>query len=104
MALCATRFETSTMSEGLTYITANSKIVPGVYYQSIPKSKKITVISKRGVHAHKNKNLTNRVKSYKKGTRLTVKKLVKHNLTTRYQLKNGTYVTANRKLVIQGNH
>ncbi|EHO45245.1 DUF5776 domain-containing protein [Lentilactobacillus kisonensis] len=44
------------------------------------------------------------VKSYKKGTHLSVKKLVKHNLTTRYQLSNGTYVTANKKLVIQGNY
>ncbi|WP_439646222.1 DUF5776 domain-containing protein [Lentilactobacillus kisonensis] len=33
-----------------------------------------------------------------------VKKLDKHNLTTRYQLSNGSYVTANKKLVIEGNH
>ncbi|WP_367334092.1 BspA family leucine-rich repeat surface protein [Lentilactobacillus sp.] len=86
------------------YITANWKFVRGVYYQSVPKNKVITVISKKGVHAYKNKNLTGRVKSYKKGTRLTVKKLVKHNLTTRYQLSNGMFVTANKKLVIQGKY
>lgn len=86
------------------YITANWKFVRGVYYQSVPKNKTITVISKKGVHAYKNKNLTGRVKSYKKGTRLTVKKIVTHNLTTRYVLSNGTFVTANKKLVIQGKY
>ncbi|WP_404819111.1 DUF5776 domain-containing protein [Lentilactobacillus parakefiri] len=30
--------------------------------------------------------------------------MVKHNLTTRYQLTNGYYVTANKKLIIQGNY
>lgn len=86
------------------YITANWKYVRGVYYQSVPKNKTITIISKKGVHAYRNKNLTGRVKSYKKGTHLTVKKLVKHNLTTRYLLSNGLFVTANKKLVIQGQY
>lgn len=86
------------------YITASRKFVVPVYYKSVPKNKKITIISKRGVHAYRNANLTNRVKHYKKGVRLTVKKIVKHNLTTRYQLLNGNYVTANKKLVIQGNY
>lgn len=86
------------------YITANTKFVVRVYYQTVPKNKKITVISKKGVNAYKKANLTKKTKHYKKGTRLTVKKLVKHNLTTRYQLTNGRYVTANKKLVIQGNY
>lgn len=86
------------------YITANRKYVVNVYYQTLPSNKRITVIGKKGVHAYKNASLTGRAKSYKIGTRLTVKKLVKHNLTTRYQLSNGYYVTANKKLVIQGNY
>lgn len=85
------------------YITANSKYVVNVYYKTMPKNKKITVIAK-SVHAYKSESLTGRVKTYKKGARLTVKKIVKHNLTTRYQLSNGDYVTANKKLVIQGNY
>lgn len=85
------------------YITANPKYVVNVYYKTMPKNKKITVIAKN-VHAYKNQNLTGRTKTYKKGTHLTVKKLVKHNLTSRYQLSNGYYVTANKKLVIQGNY
>ncbi|MEK2587155.1 DUF5776 domain-containing protein [Lentilactobacillus buchneri] len=30
--------------------------------------------------------------------------MVKYHLTTRYQLTNGDYITANKKLIIQGNH
>ncbi|WP_243674594.1 DUF5776 domain-containing protein [Lentilactobacillus kisonensis] len=85
------------------YITANPNYVSSVYYQSVPKNKKITVIAKKGVHAYKNQSLTGRTKSYKKGAHLTVKKVVKHNLTTRYQLNNGYYVSASKKLVIQEN-
>ena len=69
----------------------------------MPKSHKITVINKKGIHAYKNVNLTGRAKTFKKGTHVTVKSFEKHNLTTRYKLSNGTYITANKKLVIQGN-
>lgn len=86
------------------YITASRKYVVPVYYASVPKSKKITVISPKGVNTYKSANLTGKAKHYKKGVCLTVKKLVKHNLTTRYQLSNGHYVTANKKLIIQGNY
>ena len=86
------------------YITANPKFVMNVYYQTMPKNRKITVISKRGIHAYRNANLTGHAKTYKKGTRLTVKRLVKHNLTTRYRLSNGTYISANKKMIIQGNY
>ncbi|ORN09663.1 bacterial Ig-like domain-containing protein [Lentilactobacillus parabuchneri] len=86
------------------YITANRKYVTKVYYQSIPWDKTITVISPNGVHSYKHKNLTERAKTYKKGTHLRVKAIVKHNLTTRYKLTNGHYITANKKLVIQGKY
>lgn len=86
------------------YITANPKYVVNVYYKGMPKNNKITVISKKGIHSYKNKDLTGRTGTYKKGTHLRVKKIVKHNLTTRYQLTNGDYVTANKKLVIQGTY
>lgn len=86
------------------YITADSKFVVPVYYQSMPKNKKIIIINKKGVNAYKDANLTKRVKNYKKGTRLTVKKIVKHNLASRYQLSNGDYMTANKKLIVQGDY
>ncbi len=70
----------------------------------MPKDKSITVIAKKGVNAYQNANLTKKAKNYKKGTHLKVKKIVRHNLTSRYQLSNGDYITGNKKLVIQGNH
>ncbi|MGP3641095.1 DUF5776 domain-containing protein [Lentilactobacillus hilgardii] len=86
------------------YITASRKYVVPVYYASVPKSKKVTVIAKKGINTYKSANLTGKAKHYKNGVRLTVKKLVKHNLTTRYQLSNGNYITANKKLIIAGNY
>lgn len=86
------------------YITASRKYVVNVYYKTMPKNKQITVISKKGVHAYKSINLSGKARTYKNGKHLRVKKIVKHNLTTRYQLSNGYYVTANKKLVIQGNY
>lgn len=86
------------------YITANNKYVVPVYYASMPKNKKVTIISKKGVNAYRNVNLTKKVKHYKKGAHLKVKKIVKHNLTSRYVLSNGDYMTGNKKLVIQGNY
>ena len=86
------------------YISANPKYVVNVYYKTMPKDNKITVVNKKGIHAYKHVNLTGQVKTFKKGTHLTVKSFEKHNLTTRYKLSNGTYITANKKLVIQGNY
>ncbi|MGF2385590.1 DUF5776 domain-containing protein [Lentilactobacillus otakiensis] len=86
------------------YITAKKNYVLNVYYQTMPKNKTITVIDKKGVNSYKTVSLKGKSTHYKKGTRLHVKKLVKHDLTTRYQLTNGHYVSANKKLVIQGNY
>ncbi|GHP13587.1 hypothetical protein YK48G_10120 [Lentilactobacillus fungorum] len=86
------------------YITANRKFVVPVYYASMPKDKQVTVISKNGANAYRNVNLTKKVKHYKKGAHLKVKKIVKHNLTSRYVLSNGDYLTGNKKLVIQENN
>ncbi|PAL01205.1 hypothetical protein B8W96_02870 [Lentilactobacillus parakefiri] len=86
------------------YITANRKYVVNVYYKASKKNQTVTVINKNGVHVYKTKDLTGKVKTYKKGAHFKAKRLVRHNLTTRYELKNGNYVTANKKLVIQGNY
>ncbi|MGF2385147.1 DUF5776 domain-containing protein [Lentilactobacillus otakiensis] len=83
------------------YITANWQYVRPVYYQS--KHKTLTVINPTGVNAYQNKNLSGKVKNFKQGTKLKVKGFVTHNLTTRYVLMNGTFITGNRKLVIAGN-
>ena len=84
------------------YITASQKYVRPVYYAT--KHATITVINPRGVNAYRKANLTGKVKNYRQGTVLRVKGIVKHNLTTRYVLSNGGYITANRKLVNMGRH
>lgn len=84
------------------YITASWQYVRPVYYAT--KHTQITVISPKGVNAYKRENLTGKVKNYKQGSVLKVKGIVTHNLTTRFILTNGKYVTANRKLVNMGRH
>lgn len=84
------------------YITASTKYVLPVYYQSNHKT--LTVINPRGVNEYRQKNLTGKVKNYRQGTVLKVRGFVRHNLTTRYQLSNGHYITGNRKLVISGQY
>ncbi|WP_061776292.1 DUF5776 domain-containing protein [Levilactobacillus senmaizukei] len=80
------------------YITAKQAYVVNVYYQA--KHKKIQVINAKGINSYQQKSLKTKRVHYKKGQFLKVKKLVRHNRTTRYQLTNGQYVTANKKLVI----
>lgn len=84
------------------YITNKYNYVRPAYYQGMHK--KLTVINPNGVNSYKKKNLTKKVKNYPQGKLLKVKKIVKHNLTTRYVLTNGRYITGNRKLVIMNYH
>jgi len=82
------------------YVTTKSAFVQSAYYQQ--KSAKITIIAPDGVNAYKNKDLSRQTKHYRQGQALTVVRKVTHNLTTRYVLKDGRYITANRKLVQSG--
>lgn len=82
------------------YITANRKFVTPTYYRQA--AKRVTVINPQGVNAYRRKSLTNKATHYRQGQLLAVKKIVKHNLTTRYVLTNGHYITANKKLVQKG--
>lgn len=84
------------------YITASQKYVRPVYYAT--KHSTISVINPRGVNAYRKANLTKKARSYRQGTVLHVRRIVTHNLTTRYVLTNGDYITANRKLVNMGRH
>lgn len=82
------------------YVTANAKYTSRVYYAT--KQKTITVINPKGVNAYSKKNLTNKKAHYRQGQVLKVKKIVNQNLTTRFVLSNGRYVTANKLLVKTG--
>lgn len=82
------------------YITARWAYIRPVYYQS--KHKTLTVINPRGVNEYRAADLSGKVRNFKQGQVLHVKKFVHHNLTTRYVLTNGHYITGNRKLVQMG--
>lgn len=82
------------------YITAQYAYVRPVYYHS--KHQILTVINPTGVNEYTKENLTGKIKNFKQGTQLKVKGFIKHNLTTRYLLSNGHYITGNRKLVFAG--
>lgn len=82
------------------YVTANAKYTSRVYYAT--KQKTITVINPKGINAYGKKNLTNKKAHYRQGQVLKVKKIVKQNLTTRFVLNNGRYITANKLLVKTG--
>ncbi|KRL74318.1 hypothetical protein FD08_GL001810 [Lentilactobacillus parakefiri DSM 10551] len=82
------------------YITADWQSVRPVYYAK--RHSTMTVISPQGVNGYKWANLTGKIKKYRQGTTLKVKKVVTHNLTTRFVLTNGQYITGNRKLVEMG--
>ncbi|WP_415563296.1 DUF5776 domain-containing protein [Lentilactobacillus hilgardii] len=84
------------------YITASQKYVRPVYYQK--KHSVVTVINPQGITAYRKANLTKRVRNYRQGTVLHVRRIVTHNLTTRYVLTNGHYITANRKMINMGRH
>lgn len=82
------------------YITASSKYVADSHFRS-SKVKQVRVIGKR-VNSYKNVALSanQKVRSYKTGTKLTVKRIVKHGRTTRFELSNGRYITGNKQLLI----
>ncbi|MFC6275833.1 DUF5776 domain-containing protein [Levilactobacillus tangyuanensis] len=82
------------------YVTANAAYTAPVYYGA--KHSQVTVINPKGINAYSKKSLKGKATHYKQGQVLKVKKIVSHNLTTRYVLSSGRYITANKQLVKAG--
>lgn len=80
------------------YITAQKTFVAPAYYQKTPK--RIEVINPKGINIYQRVGLTKKVKHVKAGQTLNVIARKQHNLTTRFVLANGQYVSANKKLVL----
>ena len=76
-----------------------TKQVKNLYYQRAPK--RLRVIAKKGVYQYRYGDLkrNHRVRHVKVKTLLKVKRIVTRGAVTRYQLTNGTYITANRQFV-----
>ena len=93
------RYKVKTTSGQTGYITANTDYVGYTYYQTTPK--KVTVINAKGINAYRKVNLTSKARHYRKGTVLKVKAVKQHGITTRLILTNGTYITANKTMVLK---
>ncbi|KRM42360.1 DUF7594 domain-containing protein [Lentilactobacillus parafarraginis] len=81
------------------YITANGKYVVKLYLQAMHQ--KLQVINPKGTWTHSKIKFTkkNAAHHFKKSSVIKAKKLVKFGDTTRYQLKNGNYVTGSKQFV-----
>ncbi|MFD1454951.1 DUF5776 domain-containing protein [Levilactobacillus lanxiensis] len=84
------------LSDG-THITANSKYVGKLYWNSAYK--KLYVTNPKGINTYKSTALGQKVVHVKQGTPLTVKRMAKYNGMTRYQLASGQYISGSKKLV-----
>ncbi|WP_283679820.1 DUF5776 domain-containing protein [Lentilactobacillus sp. Marseille-Q4993] len=82
------------------YITARSNRVVGAYNRTTNKT--ITIINPTGVNKYRKISLQDKVGHLKQGTTLKVKGYITHNLTTRFVLSDGSYITGNKKLVLSG--
>ncbi|WP_283680071.1 DUF5776 domain-containing protein [Lentilactobacillus sp. Marseille-Q4993] len=86
------------------FLTANKEFVQPLYYSSSSKTNKVTVINNQGINGYHKISLKGKVKHYKHGAHLKVSKLVKYNNTSRYELTNGSFITANKKFIISGTY
>ncbi|KRN02940.1 hypothetical protein FD13_GL001256 [Levilactobacillus senmaizukei DSM 21775 = NBRC 103853] len=77
------------------YITTKSSYVTPLYYAK--KQKRVTVINANGLNSYTKSNLTGKAAHYKQGQVLKIKQIIHHNLTTRFVLNNGKYISANKK-------
>jgi hypothetical protein len=82
------------------YITANSKNVGFLYWQS-NQYKKLSVTNPKGTYEYRSTIALkrNRVKLLKEGTTVKVKGVVHNGMTTRYLLTDGNYVTGDKRVV-----
>ncbi|WP_283679208.1 DUF5776 domain-containing protein [Lentilactobacillus sp. Marseille-Q4993] len=87
----------NTVSGDQGYVLNDSNVIVNAYYTK--KATQIKVINPKGVNQYASKNLTHFQKHHKKGAKVKVSKVVKLGDTTRFVLKNGGYITANKKLV-----
>ncbi|WP_282802592.1 DUF5776 domain-containing protein, partial [Secundilactobacillus kimchicus] len=78
------------------YIVADKNIV-NAYYSG--KAKQFRVINRHGINTYKQLNLTQKTKHVRFGQTIQVVAKKKHNMTYRYRLGNGSWITANKKLV-----
>ena len=83
----------------------NKASLTNLYYSSGNyHSNGVYVIDQKGINSYSKLNLKSKVKHYKFGNKLIVNKLIKKGLVYRFQLTNGNYITANKKLIEMGGY
>lgn len=78
------------------YVTAKAGFTVQTYYQHAPRQVKLLT----AVNAYRDKALKQRVKHLKRGQVVRIQKIVRHNLTTRLVLTDGSYITGNKAHVL----
>jgi len=74
--------------------------VAPTYYATAPKH--VRVLNSHGVNAYRSSKLAGKaMRYYRVGQVLKIKTIKHYHLTTRFQLTNGHYITANKTLVIK---
>lgn len=82
-----------------TYISAKNEYVANLYWQGDNKKLYVTHANGSNVYKSTAMNAKNKVKHLKQGTAVNVKRIVRKDHMTRYELANGTYVTGNKSRV-----
>lgn len=82
-----------------TYITANQNYTQKLYYSMAPK--RVKVINRTGIRQYPTTQFKDRQagKRLKRGQVLKVKRIVHTGLSSKFQLTNGHYITANKQFV-----
>ncbi|WP_353486037.1 DUF5776 domain-containing protein [Apilactobacillus xinyiensis] len=80
------------------YVNADDSVANIYYTKSIPNAN-YKVITKQGIHAYDDADLTNKVRTLKDGTKFKVNRVVNVNGVTRLYTDKGFYVTGNKKFV-----
>lgn len=83
------------------FITAKSTYVARLYYQSLPKSKKVIVIAEKGVNSYQTVGQYKKLNHYSHGKVLKVERILKRGLATVFQLTDGQYITGNKQVVLK---
>lgn len=85
------------------YISANAKIVAGLYYKALPK--RVKVIAAKGIYEypHATFKVSQRQAHLKKGMIVTAKLIKQNGQITKIQLTSGKWITANKKTIIAVN-
>ncbi|MEK2588294.1 DUF5776 domain-containing protein [Lentilactobacillus buchneri] len=80
------------------YMLSAAKYLTGAYYSA--KVTRVKVLNPKGINEYSNRQLSGRKKHVKKNRSLNVEKVVDYGHTSRLQLTNGRYVSANKRLVL----